>query len=58
MVLAVLLKPLTPGLLQQCWAGYGKRPGVLGPNVPDVPTHTFPVAVNLLATTLSPFSVP
>lgn len=39
-------------------AGYGKRPGALGPNVPDVPTHTFPVAVNLLATALSPFSVP
>lgn len=50
MVLAVLFKPLTPGLLQQYWAGYGKRPGVLGPNVPDVPTHTCPVAVKLPAT--------
>lgn len=58
MVLAVLHKPLTPGLLQQSWAGIGKRPGVLGPNVPDVPTHTCPFAAKLPATVLSPFSFP
>lgn len=58
MVLAVLHKPLTPGLLQQSWAGTGKRPGVLGPNVPDVPTHTCPIAAKLPATALSPFFIP
>lgn len=58
MVLAVLFKPLTPGLLQQCWAGYGKGAGVLGPSIPDPPAHTFPVTGRLPATALSPFPVP
>lgn len=58
-VLAGLQKPLTPGLLQQCWAGYGIRPGELRLSIPDIPMHTGLASIacpsKKTAKTLSPF---